>query len=122
MEAVERFASSGHDQDLIAMLSLNYQLDENHSLSMCYEFDRKPRYMWNIDSYAEVTQDEALYEENVSTGWQNRPGTGHSLNVYYNGQEGDWNIDFNADGLWSYRKMLQDMSERYTLAGEDAQE
>lgn len=78
--------------------------------------------MWNIDSYAEVTQDEALYEENVSTGWQNRLGTSHSLNVYYNGQVGDWNIDFNADGLWSYRKMLQDMSERYTLAGEDAQE
>ena len=59
---------------------------------------------------------------NVSTGWQNRPGTSHSLNVYYNGQVGDWNIDFNADGLWSYRKMLQDMSKRYTLAGEDAQE
>ena len=122
MEAVERFASPGHDQDLIAMLSLNYQLDENHSLGMCYEFDRKLRYMWNIDSYAEVTQDEALYEENVSTGWQNRPRTSHSLNVYYNGQVGDWNIDFNADGLWSYRKMLQDMSERYTLAGEDGQE
>lgn len=104
------------------MLSLNYQLDENHSLGMCYEFDRKPRYMWNIDSYAEVTQDEVLYEENVSTGWQNRPGTSHSLNVYYNGQVGGWNIDFNADGLWSYRKMLQDMSKRYTLAGEDAQE
>ena len=112
----------GHDQDLTAMLSLNYQLNENHSLGMRYEFDRKPRYMWNIDSYAEVTRDAELYEENVSTGWQNRPGTSHSLNVYYNGQVGDWNIDFNADGLWSYRKMLQDMSERYTLAGEDAQE
>ena len=112
----------GHDQDLTAMLSLNYQFNENHSAGVRYEFDRMPRYMWDINSYAEVTQDAALYEENVSTGWQNRPGTSHSLNAYYNGQAGDWNIDFNADGLWSYRKMLQDMIERYTLAGEAPQE
>ena len=50
------------------------------------------------------------------------PATTHSLNVYYNGQAGEWNIDFNSDGMWSYSKNLQDMNEQYTPAGGTLQE
>ena len=102
-------------QYLSAMLSLNYQFNENHSIGARYNFDRTPKDKWDISGmYSEVFQDGAPYEENVSRGWQNTPATNHTLNVYYNGQAGDWNIDFNADGLWSYSKTLQDMTEEYT--------
>ena len=105
-------------QYLSAMLSLNYQFNENHSIGARYNFDRTPKDKWDISGmYSEVFQDGAPYEENVSRGWQNTPATNHTLNVYYNGQAGDWNIDFNADGLWSYSKTLQDMTEEYTPAG-----
>lgn len=39
------------------------------------------------------------------------PSTRHSLNYYYNGQIGDWNIDFNADGLWNVKEESQHTRE-----------
>ena len=117
------FHAISHDQYANAMLSLNYQFDENHSLGARYEFDRTPKSVYTIDPvYSRVFQDDAFYEENTSRGTQRYPATGHALNVYYNGQLGDWNIDFNADGLWSYTKALQDVTEQYTTEGSPLQE
>ena len=106
-----------------AMLSLNYQFDENHSLGARYELDHTPKSVYTLDPvYSRVFQDDAFYEENTSRGTQRYPATSHALNVYYNGQLGDWNIDFNADGLWSYTKALQDVKEQYTTEGSPLQE
>ena len=117
------FHAISHDQYANAMLSLNYQFDENHSLGARYELDRTPKSVYTLDPvYSRVFQDGALYEENTSRGTQRYPATSHALNVYYNGQLGDWNIDFNADGLWSYTKSLQDVTEQYTTEGSPLQE
>jgi outer membrane receptor protein involved in Fe transport len=58
-----------------------------------------------------VYTDKELYETNVSTMLGEYPSTKHSLNYYYNGQIGDWNIDFNADGLWNIKKETQHTRE-----------
>ena len=109
--------------NLSGMLSLNYQFNENHSVGVRYDYDRTPKDKYNINPMqSDVFQDDALYEQNTTSGWQKNPSTSHTLNVYYNGQAGDWNIDFNADGLWSYSKTLQDMNERYIPTGEAPQE
>ena len=109
--------------NLSAMLSLNYQFNESHSVGIRYDYDRTPKDKLNINPMqSDVFQDDALYEQNTTSGWQKMPSTSHTLNVYYNGQAGDWNIDFNADGLWSYSKTLQDMNERYIPVGEAPQE
>ena len=109
--------------NLSAMLSLNYQFNESHSVGIRYDYDRTPKDKLNINPMqSDVFQDDALYEQNTTSGWQKMPSTSHTLNVYYNGQAGDWNIDFNADGLWSYSKTLQDMNERYIPTGEAPQE
>ena len=109
--------------NLSAMLSLNYQFNENHSVGIRYDYDRTPKDKLNFNPMqSDVFQDDALYEQNTTNGWQKNPSTSHTLNVYYNGQAGDWNIDFNADGLWSYSKTLQDMNERYIPTGEAPQE
>ena len=105
------------------MLSLNYQFNEDHSVGIRYDYDRTPKDKLNFNPMqSDVFQDDALYEQNTTSGWQKMPSTSHTLNVYYNGQAGDWNIDFNADGLWSYSKTLQDMNERYIPTGEAPQE
>ncbi len=109
--------------NLSAMLSLNYQFNENHSVGARYDYDRTPKDKLNFNPMqSDVFQDDALYEQNTTNGWQKMPSTSHTLNIYYNGQAGDWNIDFNADGLWSYSKTLQDMNERYIPTGEAPQE
>ena len=114
--------TGGDRRNLSAMLSLNYQFNDRHSVGARYDYDRTPRSRWDVDMRTRVLQDGTPYEDNTSQGWQSLPGTSHTLNVYYNGQAGDWNIDFNADGLWAYDKTLQDMLERYTTTGEDPQE
>ena len=120
---VSDIRTEGRTKNLSAMLSMNYQFNDRHSIGARYDFDRSPEDLFNIDPMASmVYQDQVLYEENTSRGTQNNPATSHSLNVYYNGQAGDWNIDFNADGLWSYSKIVQDMTEQYTPAGGTLQE
>lgn len=120
---VNDIQSQSRSQNLSAMLSLNYQFNENHSIGARYDFDRMPNRKWLISPmYSEVFQDGELYERNTSLGWQKTPATTHSFNVYYNGQAGEWNVDFNADGMWSYTKNLQDMNEQYTPAGGTLQE
>ena len=120
---VSDIRTESHSKYLSAMLSMNYQFNDRHSIGARYDFDRSPEDNFDIDPMSSlVYQDHALYEENTSRGMQNNPATSHSLNVYYNGQAGDWNIDFNADGLWSYSKIVQDMTEQYTPAGGTLQE
>ena len=115
--------AEGRSKNLSAMLSMNYQFGDRHSIGARYDFDRSPEDKFDIDPMASVVyQDDVLYEENTSRGRQDNPATSHSLNVYYNGQAGDWSIDFNADGLWSYSKIVQDMTEQYTPAGGTLQE
>lgn len=120
---VSDLRTNARAKNLSTMLSLNYQFNDRHSIGARYDFDRTPEEQLNIDPmHSLVYQDNVLYEENISRGVQPNPATSHSLNVYYNGQAGDWNIDFNADGLWSYIKMMQDMTEQYTPAGGTLQE
>ena len=120
---VSDIRTESHSKNLSAMLSMNYQFNDRHSVGARYDFDRSPEDKFDIDPMASVVyQDDVLYEENTSQGRQDNPATSHSLNVYYNGQAGDWSIDFNADGLWSYSKIVQDMTEQYTPAGGTLQE
>ena len=114
--------TGGDRKNVSAMLSLNYQFNDRHSIGARYDYDRCPKSYWDVDMTTRVMQDGVPYEDNTSQGWQSLPSTSHSLNVYYNGQLGNWNIDFNADGLWSYQKTLQDMLERYTTTGEEPQQ
>ena len=114
--------TGGDRKNVSAMLSLNYQFNDRHSIGARYDYDRCPKSYWDVDMTTRVMQDGTPYEDNTSQGWQSLPETSHSLNAYYNGQAGDWNIDFNADGLWSYQKTLQDMLERYTTTDEGTQQ
>lgn len=93
------------------VLSLNYQFNEKHSMGIRYDMDK---YFNSISDWrfnTTVYADKELYETNTSTMLGEDPSTKHSLNYYYNGQIGDWNIDFNADGLWNVKKESQHTKE-----------
>lgn len=111
-----------HIQNLSAMLSLNYQFNENHSWGMRYNFDRFPKHHDEINMQTNVAQDNVPYEKSSSVGWQNHVSSGHTLNTYYNGQVGDWHIDFNADGIWQDNKIPQEMLEEILPADGERKE
>lgn len=99
-------------QNMAAMFSLNYQFNENHSLGMRYNYDRTPEFHDDIDMQTDVAQNNIPYEKSSSVGWQNHVSSGHTLNTYYNGQVGDWHIDFNVDGIWQKNRIPQEMLEK----------
>lgn len=97
--------------NLEAALAMNYQFNEKHSMGVRYDVDR---YMSTFGDWRYVTKvfaDNQLYENSTSRMLIYDPSTRHSLNYYYNGQVGNWNIDFNADGLWNPTKETQHTTE-----------
>lgn len=111
-----------HIQNLSAMLSLNYQFNEKHSWGMRYNFDRSPKYHDEINMQTNVAQDNVPYEKSSSIGWQNHESSSHTLNTYYNGQVGDWHIDFNADGIWQDNRIPQEMVDEIIPADGERKE
>lgn len=101
-----------HIQRVAAMLSLNYQFNENHSLGMRYNYDRTPKFYDEVDMQTDVAQNNIPYEKSRNSGWQNHKSSGHTLNTYYDGQLGNWHIDFNADGIWMNDRIQQEMLEK----------
>ena len=86
------------------VLSLNYQFNEKHSMGIRYDLDRNFNTYTDWRTNTNIYADENLFETNKSTMVGEYPYTRHSLNYYYNGQIGDWNIDFNADGMWNVKE------------------
>lgn len=92
-------------------LAMSYQFNEKHSMGIRYDIDR---YMATHGDWRYLTQvfsDNQLYEKSFSRMMLYDPSTSHNLNYYYNGQINNWNIDFNADGLWSPTKETQNTTE-----------
>lgn len=92
-------------------LAMSYQFNEKHSMGIRYNIDR---YMSTHEDWRYLTQvlcDNQPYENSSSQMIIHNPSTTHNLNYYYNGQAGNWNIDFNADGLWSPTKEIQNTTE-----------
>ena len=81
-----------HTQNIAAMLSLNYQFNENQVMGVRYDFDRNPQIEMRLDMNSSIHVDNLLEEESKSN---------THVNAYYNGNFNDWNVDLNMDGMWS---------------------
>lgn len=86
------------------ILSLNYQFNEKHSMGIRYDIDRNFNTYTDWRTNTNIYSDGKLFETNKSRMTGEDPYTKHSLNYYYNGQFGDWNLDFNADGMWNMKE------------------
>lgn len=107
-------------QQMEAVLSANYQFDENHVMGARYEFERTPKASWYINQFAQTYCDDLLYEDLHSYISDNEPETSHKSNFYYNGKIKAWNIDFNADGLWTETRNRQTANEDVIGSVEDS--
>ena len=95
-----------HTQNIAAMLSLNYQFNENHVMGVRYDFSRNPQIEMCLDMNSSIHVDNLLEEESKSNTHSITTNNRHTVNAYYNGNFNDWNVDLNMDGMWSDSKML----------------
>lgn len=89
-----------HTRKIAAMLSLNYQFNENHALGVRYDFDRAPQIEMRLDMNSSIHVDNLLEEESRSNTHSIITNNSHTVNAYYNGNFNDWNVDLNVDGMW----------------------
>ena len=89
---------SGKEQDLTAVLGLNYQFNENHSIGVRYNPYLDLESDSHIASKVTATIGGVLDDNTNTTSYGNSAVLPtHSMNLYYNGTLGRLNIDFNAD-------------------------
>lgn len=89
---------SGREQDLTAVLGLNYQFNENHSIGVRYNPYLDLESYMHIDSKATAMIGDVLDDKTHTTSNGNSSVLPtHRMNLYYNGTVGRLNIDFNAD-------------------------
>lgn len=108
---VFRGDGSGKDKKLISNFGMNYVFNENHSMGFKYNYERAPTNTINGIYDTDVTVDGLPYENTYSLSHMNTQNTEHTLNLYYMGNVGKWNIDFNADMLWMKDQDAQQVNE-----------
>lgn len=97
-----------------ATLTLNYQVNGNHTFGGRYNFERYPESHWYVNQYANTYCNDVLQESLYSYLADNEPETYHRSNLYYSGKIKGWSLDFNADGLWSDAENTQTAEEKIT--------
>ena len=77
---------------------MNYQFNDKHSVGIQYNSNNRLKDIDKGFFAAEVTANGNFYDS-LMTNSKNktRHNMPHSLNLYYNGEVGKTNIDFNAD-------------------------
>lgn len=86
-------------RNIIANMTLNYAVNPNHSLGASYRYNRVPMSGMNMNMHTDVFQNQSLFENSASTANLKNPSTRHEENIYYNGNIGEWSIDFNGTGV-----------------------
>ena len=115
-----RLEQNYQSQRFDTRLSLNYQINENHTLGIRHDFTRYPKYEWD-----DVTMDSHVYMDDVLTETSHvvadfrNPTTSHRANFYYNGKVGNWAIDLNVDGLWKKDGQWMKNHETVTEIGKE---
>lgn len=98
-------------KNLASNFSMNYRFNENHSIGVRYEIDRSMDTKSDWRYLSQVFCDGQIYENSNSRMLISDPSYQSDLNFYYNGNISNWNIDFNADGLWNKTKEGQHTTE-----------
>ena len=108
----------GRSKTVSGQLSLNYQFSPNHSMGVRYEYQRDPSSTTDLYTTTDVLTDGVQTDHSVSLMRKSTPETKHTLNYYYNGQIGSWNIDFNVDGYWNFLRETQRSDETADQSGD----
>ena len=110
--ATRRFNSS---QMYAGRLGMNYTFNERHSAGLIYDFSFRPTETRN-GSYTSMSVNEILENELNNADTTDVYNRQHLLSGYYNGRFGKWQLDINADAMWSNQDKYQQVNETATNA------
>ena len=94
---------------------MNYTFNEHHSAGLIYDFSFRPTETRN-GSYTSMSVNEILENELNNADTTDVYNRQHLLSGYYNGKFGKWQLDINADAMWSNQDKYQQVNETATNA------
>lgn len=113
--------TDGHyDQNIgQGRLAMNYQIDEQSSLGVRYDFSHRWNSRWLGEMNTIVYENDQYQDDSFNDVDTRFKDDRSMLNLYYSGKIGKATVDWNADGLWRDRTRNQDTWEHYkSAAGE----
>lgn len=107
----------GRANYLVPKLQLNYMINKNHSIGAWYRYNDNFYQKVTAHLNTQITLGTTPQERTISDIMHDWNIRSHNASMYYNGTVGKWNIDFNADGVWSDNRMPIVTAEETQFAG-----
>ena len=107
----------GRANFFIPKLQFNYIINPNHSIGAWYRYNDNFYQKVTAHLDTRITLGETPQERTISDIMHDWNIRSHVGSMYYNGTVGKWNIDFNADGVWSDNRMPIETSEETQFGG-----
>ncbi len=111
LEQVGKDHTRGLARMYVPKLQFNYVINKNHSFGAWYRYNSNPYQHATANLDTRISRGGIRQERTVSSIFHDWKLKSHNVSMYYNGQIGLWNIDFNADGVWSDNRMPIETTE-----------
>lgn len=109
--------TKGRANFLVPKLQLNYIVNQNHSFGAWYRYNDNFYQKVTAHLDTRITLGQTPQERTISDIMHDWTIRSHNASMYYNGTVGKWNIDLNADGVWSDNRMPIETSEETQFGG-----
>lgn len=105
---------SGPNRAVSGRVLLNYTFNPEQALGIRYDIMRRSN-NWPWKGYVETTmyENDQLYDYSFNDNSVVYPENRHSLNAYYIGKVGRFNVDWNTDAFYRKRERNQTIKESY---------
>lgn len=110
--------TEGRAKYLNPKLQVNYVVNKNHSFGAWYRYGNNFYQHATAHLDTHVTLGDEPQEHTVSDIFHDWKLRSHNMNMYYNGQIGQWNLDLNVDGVWARNRMPIETTEVTEMNGE----
>lgn len=109
--------TDGRANFVMPKLQLNYIFNQNHSVGAWYQYN--DNFYQHVTAHLDtrITLGDTPRERTISDIYHDWKVRSHNASMYYNGTVGQWNIDLNADGVWSDNRMPIETAEQTQFAG-----
>ena len=109
--------TKGRADFLMPKLQLNYIISPKHSVGAWYQYNDNFYQKVTAHLDTRITLGGTPQERTISDIMHDWNVRSHNASMYYNGTAGMWNIDLNADGVWSDNRMPIETNEETQFGG-----
>jgi hypothetical protein len=99
-------------QQLSGKMFLNYTIQPEHSFGASYHYQRSPKLTNDIQLFTDINQDYSFFEQSQGLIGSKNSETRQEGNIYYSGEFGKWEVNFDATWLNAKEDIITQTAEK----------